>query len=78
MGGNAEEVRAALPLHLALIDELKVGIVHERCRLECVTRPFPTQMMVSEPAELAVDGVNQVVPRLLISLTPCDKQLRDV
>jgi hypothetical protein len=78
MGGNAEEMRAALPLHIALVDELKVGVVHERRCLECVTRPFPAQMMVSEAAELDVHGVNQVVPRLLISPTPCDKQLRDV
>ena len=54
-GGDAEEVRAALPLHIALFDELKVGVVHERRRLERVARSFPAQMMVSEPAELAVN-----------------------
>jgi hypothetical protein len=58
MSGNAEEMRAALPLHLALVDELEVGVVRERRCLECVTGPFPAQMMVSEPAELAVDGIN--------------------
>ena len=78
MGGNTEEMRAALPLHLALVDELEVGVVHERRCLKCVTGPFTAQMMVSKPAELAVDGINQAVSRLLIPLTPRGKQLRDV
>src|SRR4029453_2179330 len=58
LGRESEEVSAVLPVHGSLIDELNVGFVNERGRLEGVTA-LSDELASGEALELSVDRRHQ-------------------
>jgi hypothetical protein len=54
LGGDSEEVRAVLPLHV-LPDEAEEGFVNEVGGLERVAGPLPPELAASNQPQLAVD-----------------------
>src|SRR5262245_10331542 len=55
-GGNPEEVRTVLPIDLFGVQQPQVGFMHQGRRLQRVTWPLLSEIMVSQPSQL---GVNQ-------------------
>jgi hypothetical protein len=56
MGGDAEEVGAALPAHALLINESYIDFVDERSGLEGVIGPLPSETASGNAAKLIVDN----------------------
>jgi hypothetical protein len=63
-------VRAVLPLNAALVDESEVGFVDEGRRLERVVDTLGSKVAIRHPLELSVDGVDELVERLLVPIAP--------
>jgi hypothetical protein len=78
MCGDPEEMRAILPPHMSLIDQLQVGVVNECRGLERVARPLPAKVMVSETAKFTIHCVKQLVSRVPIPIAPGHEQTGDV
>ena len=76
--GDAEEVRAILPLHVSLVHQPNVSLVNQRRRLQRVTRLFASQVARSLSTEFVVDDRHQLVERLFVAALVADKQLRDI
>ena len=66
-GGHREEMGAVLPLDTGEVDEPKVGLVHERRRLESMTPALPTHRPPGEPAKLAVNQGHQLLERRIVT-----------
>ena len=76
-GGDGEEVRAALPAHLALAEQPQEGLMDQGPGLEEVPRTFPVQIAGGELSQLAVDEGSQAIEGLTIALAPGDEQVRE-
>ena len=46
LSSNAEKLRAVLPLGVPLIDQLQIGFINQRRRLQSVARPFASQVVM--------------------------------
>src|SRR5688572_22175997 len=74
----AEEVRAILPIHLALIDESHVRLVNERGRLQAVVAPLPVHLTCGNAPQLAIHNRQQTIERGAIAVPPLSKQGGDI
>ena len=54
-GGDAEEVRAALPVGPRLVDEFEVGLVDEGGRVECMTVALAPEALPGHRLQFIVD-----------------------
>ena len=70
--GDRAEVRPVLPAARAILEQSKVGLVHERRRLQRLARTFASQVARRQPPKLLVDDRQQRARRLPIarSITP--------
>jgi hypothetical protein len=68
--GDREEVAPAVEVHLALIDEAQVGLVHQRGGLEGVVGTLVPQLPCRDPAELQVDEGQELVACGRIAAAP--------
>ena len=59
--GDAEEVRAVLPLNPGLVHEPEERFAHKRRRLERVSGPLAAHQTAGEPSELRVERLGQPV-----------------
>jgi hypothetical protein len=78
LGRDAEEVRAVLPLHLALVDELEVRLVDEGGGLEGVVGALAPQVARGELMQFAVDEREQVLQRVAVAAAPFQEELCNV
>ena len=73
-GGDAEEVRAALPGDVLLLDEAEVGFVDEGGGLDGVAGALAAHVVAREPPQLVVDQRHQAFERRLVTVAPVDEQ----
>jgi hypothetical protein len=70
LGRDPEEVRAVLPFHRPLIDELEEGLVDEGGGLQGVVRALLSEVAGREFPQLPVDLRHQPIERLLLPIAP--------
>ena len=70
LGGEAEELRPVLPLHVGLVHELQVGLVYEGVRLQGVARTLPAEVRGRPPVEVGVDETHQAIPGGFVAAAP--------
>ncbi len=71
-------MRPVLPADPPLVDELEVGLVHERGGGKRLSAAIAPQMPSGEAPQLAVDGIHQGGHGRLVAVTPRKQQTRDV
>jgi hypothetical protein len=67
-----------LPADPLAADQLEVRLVHERRGLKRVAGPFPSQVTLRQPAQLAVNERHQLFARHPIPVAPGLEELRDL
>jgi hypothetical protein len=67
-----------LPVHVALIDQLDVGLVDERCGLERALAPLAPGVARRDDVQLVIDDRNQALKGRLVPRLPVAKQPSDV
>ena len=77
-GRHREELRAVLPDGAILIDQAKVDLVHEGCRLQRLTGALAPKERRRSPSQLVVDSRHQLIPRLEVALVPCLEKGGDI
>jgi hypothetical protein len=77
-GGDAEEMRAVLPVDRAAADELEVGLVDEGRGLERVPRALVPEIGAGAAAQLVVHEREERVERTRVSGAPPPEELRDL
>src|ERR1051326_1932072 len=73
-GGNTQEMRAAAPIDAIVIDQPKVGFVHQRRALQRVVRALAPKIRGGAGAQLAINQRHQLVKRFAIALAPASEQ----
>src|SRR5215207_9507907 len=76
--GDAEEVRAVLPLNLRLVYEAHVRLVDERSGLQGVADALAPQVARRELAQLAVDDRQKVVEDAAVAFRQAHEESRHV
>jgi hypothetical protein len=76
-GRQREEVNAILPFYVADSYQTDERLVHERCRLQRMARPFPAHVTTGDPTELPVHERRQSLEGSLVPISPRLKQLGD-
>jgi len=76
--GDAKEMRAILPIALALIDEPDVRLVNEGRRLQGVVGPLVPKLARGNAVELRIDEWQQLIEGSPVASTPVAEQRRDV
>jgi len=74
--GESDELRAALPVDVPLVDEAQVRLVDQRRALEGVIRALAAQLPVGETSQLPVYQGHELGERTLVAGRPGDQQLR--
>ena len=69
---------AVLQPHLAQAAQPQVGLVHQRGRLQGVSRPLLAQVVVGQLVELVVHQRDEVLERFRVPMAPPLEQLGDV
>jgi hypothetical protein len=78
LGGNAEEVRLVLPIHLALIGEPEVCLVDEGRGLQGMPGPLVFQLPRGDSTQLGIDQRQQSLESIAIAPAPAIEQRRNV
>jgi hypothetical protein len=78
LGGEAVEMRAALPCHPSLVDELEKRLVHQRSALQEMARPFPGQVPRRQASQFLVHERHEARERFSVAAAPALEELRDV
>jgi len=78
LSGDAEEMRAALPVDPSLARELEIGLVDERGGLERVIVPLPRQIPRRERVELGVHERDQALEGVGAAALPFPQQASDI
>ena len=76
--GDAEEVRAILPLNPGLIDHPEVSFMDQGGGLESVAAALAVQVATGEPPQFPIDHREQQIDGLAIAMFHLDQELRDV
>ena len=76
--GDAEEVRAVLPLNLRLVYEAHVSLVYERRGLQGVPDALAPQVARRELAKLAVDDGQKLVEDAAVAIRQANEEPRHV
>ena len=76
--GNGEEVPAVLPVHLPLAEQLQIGFVDDRRRLQAIVAPLARELPGRQRPEFLVDDRDEAFQRLLVSGPPLLKDARDL
>src|SRR5262245_52677788 len=69
-----EEVRTALPAHMPLIHQAKIGLVDKPSGLKRMIAALERHVMARQPAEFVVNERYQFVPRRFVPVAPIGKQ----
>ena len=75
---DSKEMGSVLPVHVALIDQPQIDLVHQRRGLERVPRPLAAKLSCRDPAQLFVDEREQLIERTLVAATPVAKERRHI
>src|SRR5688572_1358069 len=75
---DPEEVSAVLPVHLGLINQPQISLVHKRGGLQRVTGGFHSQVPVSHSAQFLIYSLNHVIERSSVSTVPGNQPGRDL
>ena len=75
--GDGEEVAAILPVDVALIEQLQVGLVDDGGGLQPVVPPLARELARGQRIELVVDERDQTVERVTAAVTPRVQHLGD-
>jgi len=75
---DTKEMRAILPIDLALVDEPDVGLMNQSRRLQGVVGALSPKLARGHAAELRVDEWQQLAERSAVAATPITEQRRDV
>src|SRR5579863_5684560 len=78
IGGDSEEMRAALPIDGVLLDQPQVRLMDQRSRLKSVIGAFVRHVIGGKPLQFAVDQGNHLVRRSSVSLPHGTKQARNL
>ena len=76
--GNAKEMRAVLPSHRPLVDELQKSLVDEGRGLQRVVGTFFSQVAGRELPQLAMNLRHQAVEGLFLPVAPFLEQFGDI
>jgi hypothetical protein len=71
---HTEEMRAALPGRIALIDEPHVGLMDKRGGLQRVPQAFLAQVAGGQSAKFPINQGREVIKSLLVPLCPLSQQ----
>jgi len=77
-GRDGEEVRAIVPRYGFRIDQSEIRLVDERRGLEGVIRTLVSDVPLRDSMKFVVYERNQAVQRLLVALSPLEKQPSDL
>jgi hypothetical protein len=69
-GGDGEKLCAVTPVGLSLIDQAKIGLVHETRRLKRVVGSFAAQIALGLAAQFFVDKGDEAIKGGRIASTP--------
>ena len=75
---DTKEVRAILPIDLALVNEPDVRLMDQGRRLQGVVGALAPKLARGDAAELGVDEGQQLTERSAVAATPIAEQRRDV
>jgi len=75
---HTQEVPAILKVSRTLAREAQIRFVHQSRALQGVSTPLPTQVVVGEPMQLAVEEGYQSVERGRIARLPLGEQRRHI
>src|SRR6476660_2669907 len=73
--GEAEELRAVLPVNVFLIDQPEVSLVDQGGRLQRVIGKLLTQAINRDSPQFLVNERQHLVERGLVAIAPVDKKL---
>jgi hypothetical protein len=71
-------MRAVLPLHLANINESKVGFVDQRRCLKRVAHTLARHVTARDAAEFSMNERNQLFERRIVALAPREEETGDL
>jgi hypothetical protein len=74
-GAHGKKMRAVVPCHILGVDQSKVGLVHERGRLQAVATVFARGMSPRNLMKLVVNERNQLLQRVLLAAAPSAEQV---
>ena len=77
LGRHGEEMRLPLPIHALLIDQLEVGLVHQRGGLDGVPRRFAAKELFGQAPQSLIDGIKQPIHRRAITGLQVVQESRD-
>ena len=61
LGGDRQEMGARLPLHAIDLDELEIGLVDERGRVERMAVPLEAELSAGDSPKLVVNQRDELV-----------------
>ena len=76
--GDRKEVRAILPVDVALIDQLHISLVDQAGRLQRAVAAFVRHVARGDHVELVVDERDQAIERRAVAVLPLAQQHRDL
>ena len=71
-------MRPVLPLHLAKLDELQVGFVHQCRGVQSVVSTFTAKPVMRQFPKLIVEHRQESFERLLITFLPAQQHLGNI
>ena len=76
--GGSQEVSAVLPASSVHIDQLEIGLMDQRRRVQGVIGPLADKPMVSESAKMLVQEWNELVEGFAVAASDLPNERRDV
>ena len=73
-GGNRKKLRPVLPRQLILIEKAKVGLAHQRRRLQRVPGAFPAKKLRRLPMQFVIDDWQKRFDRPRVAFAPAMSQ----
>ena len=67
---DGEEVRAVLPVDLALVDEFQIGLVDQSRGLQCAIAPFTGHVARGDHVQLVVHQRHQAIEGIAVAALP--------
>ena len=71
---DCEEVRAALPMHVARINEAQISLIDQRGRLQRLAGPLTAHVAPGYTVQFVMDQRNQLIERCLLTVAPGQQQ----